>query len=75
MEVAGSADTMRGPFFLPAAIADGDWIEIGELGAYGACLRTAFNGFDRACIVEIFDTSPDRADPPVSAKPALTFHR
>ena len=50
-----SADVMRGPFMLPADIAEGDWIEIGQLGAYGACLRTAFNGFDRARIVEVAD--------------------
>jgi ornithine decarboxylase len=50
-----SVDVMRGPFFLPADTAEGDWIEIGQLGAYGACLRTAFNGFDRARIAEIFD--------------------
>ena len=36
----------------------GDWIEIGQLGAYGACLRTAFNGFDRARIVEVADAAP-----------------
>ena len=50
-----SADTMRGPFYLPADIAEGDWIEIGQLGAYGGCLRTAFNGFDRAGMVEVSD--------------------
>jgi ornithine decarboxylase len=50
-----SADVMRGPFLLPADTAEGDWIEIGQLGAYGACLRTAFNGFDRARIVEVGD--------------------
>jgi len=50
-----SADLMRGPFALPADVAEGDWIEIGQLGAYGACLRTAFNGFDRARIVEVGD--------------------
>jgi ornithine decarboxylase len=50
-----SADVMRGPFVLPADVAEGDWIEIGQLGAYGACLRTAFNGFDRARIVEVSD--------------------
>jgi ornithine decarboxylase len=50
-----SADVMRGPFFLPADIGEGDWIEIGQLGAYGACLRTGFNGFDRARIAEISD--------------------
>lgn len=50
-----SADVMHGPFPLPADVAEGDWIEIGQLGAYGACLRTAFNGFDRARIAEIED--------------------
>jgi ornithine decarboxylase len=52
-----SADVMRGPFVLPADVQEGDWIEIGQLGAYGACLRTAFNGFDRARIVEVSDTT------------------
>ena len=46
---------MRGPFMLPADVAEGDWIEIGQLGAYGGCLRTAFNGFDRARLVEVRD--------------------
>jgi ornithine decarboxylase len=50
-----SADRMRGPFLLPADAAEGDWIEIGQLGSYGACLRTAFNGFDRARLVEVRD--------------------
>ena len=53
-----SADVMRGPFPLPVDVAEGDWIEIGQLGAYGACLRTAFNGFDRARIVEVADEAP-----------------
>ncbi|MBV8577628.1 MAG: type III PLP-dependent enzyme [Acetobacteraceae bacterium] len=50
-----SADVMRGPFLLPGDIAEGDWIEIGQLGAYGASLRTGFNGFDRARIAEVAD--------------------
>jgi len=50
-----SADHMKGPFPLPAAVAEGDWIEIGQLGAYGACLRTGFNGFDRARLVVVSD--------------------
>jgi ornithine decarboxylase len=54
-----SADAMRGPFYLPDDIAEGDWIEIGQLGAYGACLRTGFNGFDRARIVEVTDAPLD----------------
>jgi ornithine decarboxylase len=53
-----SADVMRGPFVLPADVVEGDWIEISQLGAYGACLRTAFNGFDRARIVEVSDEPP-----------------
>jgi len=50
-----STDFMLGPFLLPDDIAEGDWIEIGQLGAYGSCLRTAFNGFDRATLMEVSD--------------------
>jgi ornithine decarboxylase len=50
-----SADRMKGPFLLPEDVREGDWIEVGQLGAYGACLRTAFNGFDRARLVEVRD--------------------
>ena len=38
-------DFMQGPFMLPADIQAGDYIEIGMLGAYGAAMRTDFNGF------------------------------
>ncbi|HEY2621498.1 MAG TPA: type III PLP-dependent enzyme [Acetobacteraceae bacterium] len=61
-----SADRMRGPFLLPADVAEGDWIEIGQLGSYGACLRTAFNGFDRARLVEVRD-APLLATPHVGS--------
>jgi len=50
-----SADRMRGPFMLPADVREGDWIEIGQLGAYGGCLRTGFNGFEEACLIEVRD--------------------
>src|SRR6202035_5277167 len=40
-----SADRMKGPFLLPADIDEGDWIELGQLGAYATCLHTGFNGF------------------------------
>ena len=40
-----SNDVMAGPFTLPDDVREGDWIEVGQLGAYGPCLRTAFNGF------------------------------
>ena len=40
-----SADTMNGPFHLPADTCEGDWIEVQNLGAYGQTLATQFNGF------------------------------
>lgn len=57
-----SADRMRGPFRLLADMREGDWIELGQLGAYSACLSTGFNGFGTAGLVEV-------ADPPLLATP------
>jgi ornithine decarboxylase len=66
------ADYMEGPFQLPEDIKAGDYIEIGMLGAYGAAMRTAFNGFGQGASV-IVDDEPmtslytgDRKDPRVS---------
>ena len=39
------ADYMEGPFDLPSDIQAGDYIEIGMIGAYGAAMKTEFNGF------------------------------
>jgi ornithine decarboxylase len=50
-----SLDMMAGPFMLPSDIRTGDWIEIGNLGAYSHSLRTNFNGFgssDTVCLYE-----------------------
>ena len=47
------ADYMKGPFLLPADIQSGDYIEIGMLGAYGAAMRTGFNGFGEAIAVNV----------------------
>lgn len=49
------ADFMEGPFMLPADIKAGDWIEVGMLGAYGAAMRTAFNGFGGGDVVTVTD--------------------
>ncbi len=49
------ADYMEGPFRLPADIQPGDYIEVGMLGAYGAAMKTAFNGFGQAEVVEVTD--------------------
>ena len=40
-----SLDYMKGPFYLPNDIQEGDYIEIGQMGAYGRTLSTKFNGF------------------------------
>ena len=40
-----SIDHMPGPFWLPADVQEGDYIEIGMLGAYGVAMNTRFNGF------------------------------
>jgi ornithine decarboxylase len=48
-------DHMAGPFMLPADTKVGDYIEIGMLGAYGAAMRTDFNGFGAETICEVAD--------------------
>ena len=40
-----SLDQMPGPFWLPDDIQEGDFIEIGMLGAYGVAMTTRFNGY------------------------------
>jgi len=49
------ADFMEGPFKLPAGIKSGDYIEIGMLGAYGAAMRTRFNGFGTGLVENVGD--------------------
>jgi ornithine decarboxylase len=46
---------MKGPFVLPADIQAGDYVEIGMLGAYGAAMKTGFNGFGAAQQVMVAD--------------------
>lgn len=50
-----SADTMNGPFHLPADTCEGDWVEIKHLGAYGQALATQFNGFYSGHTVAILE--------------------
>jgi len=40
-----SSDYLPGPFVLPACIGEGDYVEIGQVGAYGRVLANRFNGF------------------------------
>jgi ornithine decarboxylase len=46
-----SLDMMEGPFALPGDVKTGDWIEVGNLGAYSAGCRTNFNGFGKATLL------------------------
>jgi ornithine decarboxylase len=48
-------DYMKGPFLLPNNIKEGDYIELGQLGAYGLTFRTKFNGFYSNEIFELSD--------------------
>jgi len=50
-----SMDYMKGPFILPNNIKENDYIELGQLGAYGITFRTEFNGFYSDEIYEVED--------------------
>jgi len=50
-----SMDYMKGPFLLPNNIRENDYIELGQLGAYGLTFRTQFNGFYSDEIYEVED--------------------
>ena len=50
-----SMDYMKGPFLLPNNIKEGDYIELGQLGAYALTFRTKFNGFYSNEIFELHD--------------------
>ena len=51
-----SMDYMKGPFLLPNNIKENDYIELGQLGAYGITFRTQFNGFFSDEIYEVEDS-------------------
>ena len=50
-----SMDYMKGPFILPNNVKENDYIELGQLGAYGLTFRTHFNGFFSDSIFEVED--------------------
>jgi ornithine decarboxylase len=50
-----SLDHMPGPFWLPADVKEGDFIEIGMMGAYGVAMSSRFNGFGDTETVEVLD--------------------
>jgi ornithine decarboxylase len=40
-----SIDYMKGPFLLPAVVKEGDYLEIGNIGAYARAIAGHFNGY------------------------------
>lgn len=40
-----SIDHLPGPFMLPDSVREGDYIEIGNMGAYGRAISGGFNGY------------------------------
>ena len=46
----------KGPFVLPNNVKENDYIELGQLGAYGISFRTHFNGFFSDEIYEVEDS-------------------
>jgi ornithine decarboxylase len=50
-----SIDHMPGPFWLPADMREGDYVEIGMLGAYGVTMSTRFNGYGQSDTVFLDD--------------------
>ena len=40
-----SHDFIKGPFFLPDSIKEGDYIELKNMGAYTVTMNKNFNGF------------------------------
>tara|TARA_Y100001970_G_scaffold116858_1_gene145494 strand:- start:350 stop:1528 length:1179 start_codon:yes stop_codon:yes gene_type:complete len=50
-----SMDYMKGPFVLPNNIKENDYMELGQLGAYGLTFRTQFNGYYSDRVYEVED--------------------
>ena len=50
-----SIDHMPGPYWLPDDVREGDYVEIGMLGAYGVAMSTRFNGYGEAELAEVED--------------------
>jgi ornithine decarboxylase len=68
-------DKMRGPFMLPEDTQEGDWIEIGMLGAYGSTMQTRFNGFHSSAVVTVWPEAIPMADQRASRRAHLRVVR
>ncbi len=50
-----SVDAAPGPFWLPDDVREGDYVEIGMLGAYGVAMASRFNGFGEVDTAKVED--------------------
>lgn len=69
-------DFMKGPFYLPEDAEEGDFIEVGQLGAYGRALATGFNGFKPSDEIIAIEEAPlmsmyDESGAPLEAHEAI----
>jgi len=55
-----SIDAVAGPYWLPEDVCEGDYLEIGQMGAYGVAMATRFNGYGDVDIAEV-------GEPPVAS--------
>lgn len=51
-----SADRLARKLLLPADLSEGDYLEFGNIGAYGRALATRFNGYGDYDVVKVFDS-------------------
>jgi ornithine decarboxylase len=47
---------LPGKVWLPAGLTEGDYVEIGNIGAYGRSMSTQFNGFGETEVAEVQDS-------------------
>ncbi|HFB2047881.1 MAG: type III PLP-dependent enzyme [Hyphomicrobiaceae bacterium] len=50
-----SIDYIEGPFLLPNSVREGDYLEIGNIGAYGRAIASKFNGYGQYNEVILYD--------------------
>jgi ornithine decarboxylase len=69
-----SIDYMKGPFLLQASVGEGDYIEIGNMGAYARAIAGRFNGYGEYDEV-ILQDEPMLTMYGAEAAPARSAHR
>jgi ornithine decarboxylase len=63
-----SIDSMPGPHWIPERVVEGDWLEVGMMGAYSNALRTGFNGFDEERLAILDDVGWYVQDGPLAQR-------